>query len=102
MNKMASASVGSKESDKCGKCGMATEDKEGCCRDEVKVVKLYQDTVASQFVQFDFNFFTPPVSISSYLLAPFKNVDEKKANQPHAPPLISKQDTYLTNCVFRI
>ncbi len=29
--------------DVCGRCGMDTHESNGCCRDEVKVVKLEQD-----------------------------------------------------------
>lgn len=37
MGKVASVALGHSESDRCGDCGM---DNKGCCKDEVKVVKV--------------------------------------------------------------
>jgi len=40
MEKLASAKLFDTKSKKCGKCGMHMEDSDGCCRDEVKIVKM--------------------------------------------------------------
>jgi len=37
MGEIAEVALGHKSSDKCGKCGMENE---GCCHDDVKVVKI--------------------------------------------------------------
>ena len=102
MDKMASVELGSKASEKCGKCGMPTKGKDGCCRDEVKVVKLYQDQQATQFINFQLSAIATLTSTSYYLVIPFINVPVQTSHKPHAPPLISEQDTYLVNGVFRI
>lgn len=102
MDKMASVELGSKESEDCGKCGMPKKEKDGCCRDEVKVVKLYQDQVSAHFADFRFSAVATLVVPSEFLISPFRNTSLFTSHKAHAPPLISKQDAYLVNCVFRI
>jgi hypothetical protein len=102
MDKMASVGLGIKESDDCGKCGMPIKDKDGCCRDEVKVVKLYLDQVSAHFVDFQFSALATLVVPSGFLITPFRNTSLFTCHKAHAPPLISEQDAYLVNCVFRV
>ncbi len=93
--------LGTTDDQKCDLCGMDTQDS-GCYRDEVKVLMLQQDISKVQASAYNFSL---PVLVSYttyYLLLPFKNVNTTRLFFFHSPPLISKQDTYLDNCVFRI
>jgi hypothetical protein len=102
MDKMASVELGGSESEECGKCGMPTKEKDSCCRDEVKVVKLYQDQLTAHFIDFQIAAIATLVVPSEFLISPFKNTSLFTSHKAHAPPLISEQDTYLRNGVFRI
>jgi hypothetical protein len=102
MDKINSIEFGSAKEDKCGKCGMPVKDKKGCCREEAKVIKLQQDVVAAHFVQFNFVAATAILPPSPIFIEPVQLAEVFPTNQAHAPPLISKQYTYLLNCVFRI
>ena len=102
MDRMASVELGSKESEDCDKCGMPIKDKDGCCRDEIMVVKLYQDQVSAHFIDFQLSAVATLVIPSEFLITSFRNTSSFTSHKAHAPPLISKQDAYLVNCVFRI
>jgi hypothetical protein len=103
MNRLASADFFSGESKRCSKCGMHTGDSNGCCRDEVKIVKMNDD----QKLTAEFSFSLPAIDalvhkVSDFIVASFYNVPEASHYQNHSPPLLSAQDTYLQNSVFRI
>ena len=103
MDKLDSAKISFTSEDECSKCGMDISGSDGCCRNEFKVVKLQQDQTQAFFTLINFSF-SPQLNNTSYylfdeLLQPQK---ESYFNHAHAPPLISKLDTYLVNCVFRI
>ena len=102
MDKVASVEVGESHADECGKCGMPLSDKEDCCRNEVKVVKLHQDLVPTYSVVFELASLPVLIATVHYITAPFENGVQHDNYWLHAPPLISKQDTYLTNRVFRL
>ena len=102
MNKLHSWELGVSEKDQCGKCGMKSQKKNSCCRDEVKLVKLQQDTLTAKATVFNFGFSALAAATSFYVLLPFKSFESFTAHPIHGPPLIHKQDTYLRNCVFRI
>jgi hypothetical protein len=94
--------LGAGSTEKCGTCGMKNSSANDCCKDEVKLVKLQQDQVQSKTLVLNFAL---PELISnsfSFLLLPFQNTSPKSVFPDTGPPLISKQDTYLQNCVFRI
>ena len=89
--------------DVCGKCGMETHDSNGCCRNEIKVVKLVQDQSNVALITIEIPSVKEVVSLpSEFLVASFHNVFEKRHFHNHSPPLLSEQDTYLQNNVFRI
>ena len=99
MDEFDSVQLGAKTTDICGKCGMHTGNM-GCCNDEVKIFKIQDD---QQTVAFNFKFESPMANIESSPVRDETNVISTRqffANT-HSPPL-SKQDTYLQNCVFRI
>jgi hypothetical protein len=101
MNRFDSSKFGTAKADICGKCGMHTDDSNGCCHDEVKVIKI-QDDQKTAVVNFTFN--TPPTFIEHntlFVLNTLRAGETQLALINHSPP-ISKQDTYLQNCVFRI
>ena len=102
MNSFDSAQLYATDTDVCGKCGMHTSDSNGCCHDELKVVKLTQDHNVSQL---NFELKSPEVPPVNHhnLIAEF-HIELVQQNDylNHSPPLLSQQDTYLQNSVFRI
>ena len=99
MDEFDSLKLGAKTTDICGKCGMHTGNM-GCCNDDVKIFKIQDD---QQTASIDFKFSVPDVIAESFPTwneTPIKSTHEVFVTN-HSPPL-SKQDTYLQNCVFRI
>lgn len=77
--------------------------KNGCCRDEVKFFKLAQDQNKFTITSYDIPAFEPLfITPSGFLVTAIKNIDEQRHFHNHSPPLLSAQDTYLQNNVFRI
>ncbi|MDB5251753.1 MAG: hypothetical protein JWP27_922 [Flaviaesturariibacter sp.] len=102
MNKFQSWDVGAAK-EKCGRCGMKVRKASGCCRDEVKVVKLQQDVLGAAAIVYDLT--APAVVGNAFFYAdivPHADRQPSLAPLPHGPPMIGRQDTYLRNCVFRI
>jgi len=89
-------------SDWCTKCGMHTK-KHGCCHDEVKIVKL-QDNYQTSSASFVFENIQPAITTpSEFLSATLLNDDIALNKTDHSPPLLlSHQDVYIQNRVFRI
>ena len=102
MNKFHSWELGAVEKDNCEKCGMSTQKSNGCCRDEVKVMKLQQDQVSATTAAYLFSAPAITTSFVSWFLLPVTNTVSIQENRINGPPLISKQDIYLNNCVFRL
>jgi hypothetical protein len=101
MDKVDSVKLGDTDSDECAKCGMHMEDSNGCCKDDVKMVKLQADQAFAKVTAPDFSL---PVLSQTFNEFSFSAViSSVTENYPlaHGPPL-SEQDTYLLNCVFRI
>ena len=77
--------------------------KNDCCHDEVKIVKLQNDyqTSSAFFSAKDIQPVT--VEVSQFLVPRLlgQNILEHKTDHS-PPPLLSQQDTYLQNGVFRI
>jgi len=101
MDRMHSFQFGDSEQDNCEACGMPLKDNKGCCKNNVKVVKLRVDQIMGNAIQ---STVQVPVLYSSFtpllLLLPLtrQNRSEAIAN---APPL-NRQNSYLRHCVFRI
>ncbi|MGV3656906.1 MAG: HYC_CC_PP family protein [Chitinophagaceae bacterium] len=102
MNKFESVQVGAASSDKCGKCGMHTEDSGGCCRDEVKVVKLQMDKQVAKMLLPSLSLSPVELPLSQHLATPFQNFQQAVEPVPTGPPPISSQPVYLSNRVFLI
>ena len=103
MNRLASTQLFASEKKYCDKCGMHTKKSNGCCHDEVKVVKLVQDQNTHPGLFYKL----PAVDVlintpSEFIAASFYNVEGQRHFHNHSPPLLSAQDTYLQNNVFRI
>jgi hypothetical protein len=99
MDEFDSLQLGDKKTDICGRCGMHT-DNMGCCNDQVKIFKIQDD---QQTAAINFKFAAPDMIIEAFPVfnqTPVISTHQVFANN-HSPPL-SKQDTYLQNCVFRI
>src|SRR5688500_2152392 len=101
MNDLDSLQLGNVTNEVCGNCGMEATDAMGCCSDEVKILTIEDD---QQVAAASFKFFTPdailtPLSVRNEVS--FITSNHQLFLNNHSPPL-SKQDTYLQNCVFRI
>ncbi len=101
MDRYDSYSLYRAKSDWCPKCHMHTGTR-GCCHDEVKIVKLQDDHQTSS-VSFDFKNIHPVVAATAGFLSVI-SIDQDIAlhKTDHSPPLLSQQDIYIQNRVFRI
>jgi hypothetical protein len=103
MGELDSTEIGYVASDTCGRCGMETDEANGCCHDEFKVVKLDTDQLVAKILQANFNLsLVLHTNQTDYLLSPFRDLISEDELIAHSPPLLSEQDTYLQNRVFRI
>lgn len=103
MNRLASIHLFENTSDECGVCGMETHESNGCCHDEVTVVKLTLEQTKIPVTIFELPAIEPqPITPSAFIAAAFYNIDEQRHFHNHSPPLLSAQDTYLQISVFRI
>ena len=101
MNNFDSFQFGASKSDTCGKCGMHTTDSNGCCNDELKIVKIDDD---QQVAGMSFKFVAPEIvipAVSNFNEELIEISFKSSSFNNHSPPL-NRQDTYLQNCVFRI
>lgn len=103
MNRLASTELFALEGKQCEKCGMSMHKSHGCCHDEVKVVKMKGDQKVTPAVSFEL----PSLDIlvqfpSDFIATSFYNVPLQQQHHNHSPPLLTEQDTYLQNNVFRI
>ena len=103
MNRLASTQLFATASKECGKCGMHIDDSHGCCRDEVRVVKMDDDQKLTAAFSPDFtNLTLQPQLPSAFISTSFYNVSLEGYSSYQPPPLLMGPDTYLQNCVFRI
>ena len=101
MDEKTSVDFGTVKKDVCQKCGMPKKEANGCCRDEVKVVKLQQDTQVSKLLLPSFEFTLPVVVPALHLNSPFYNFTRITIPLTFQPPPL-QQGLYIENCVFRI
>jgi len=103
MDQLASAKLFEKDSDVCGECGMHSSESNGCCHDEVKVLKAEEDQNLPSSIAFSIK--APAVQlseVSEFIYFSFRNLHESLHATAYPPPLLTEQDTYLQNRVFRI
>ena len=103
MDRLASTKFYETESKTCALCGMNIHKSRGCCRDEVKIIKMEVDQKVASQVSFELPSLEAQAQVpSEFIVASFINVAETRHYLYHPPPLLTGQDTYLRNCVFRI
>ncbi|HET6996717.1 MAG TPA: hypothetical protein VFI06_17105 [Chitinophagaceae bacterium] len=103
MDRLASMEFFASETKTCGKCGMNIKDSDGCCKDEVKVIKMNADQKAAPTIVFELPALGEMALVpSAFISASFLNINETRHYRNHSPPLLTEQYTYLDNCVFRI
>lgn len=101
MNKKVAVELGYSGKKDCDTCGMKKAKSKGCCKDDVRVVKMQSDHNAAKFVHPDFSTALLPASFGEPAAASLFSSVEEDYPLAHGPPL-SAQDTYLLNCVFRL
>lgn len=103
MGNFAGVQLGYADNKECGECGMSVKDKDGCCHDEVKVIKVAQEQAAASFAQFHFGVAKALLAYPQNPYLPILQLLAQHSVAPaHAPPPLPGQDIYLYNCVFRI
>ncbi|HEY6502521.1 MAG TPA: hypothetical protein VIZ28_00980 [Chitinophagaceae bacterium] len=103
MDRLASTELFATEAKVCGLCGMNIHKSNGCCRDEVKIIKMEVDQKTTSHVSFELPALEAMEQVPSvFIIASFINDAGIRHFQNHSPPLLTEQDTYLQNCVFRI
>lgn len=103
MKRLVSIHLFEKKAKICGRCGMDFHAGNDCCRDEVKLVKLQQDQRQQVVTTPGIAKLAPMVCTpSEFLVGEFQNKNIHLHFNNHSPPLLSGQDTYLLNSVFRI
>ena len=101
MDRFHSWELGAPQSDRCETCGMSVK-KSSCCHDQVKLVKVQQDVTGAQYAVYAFSAPALLPALPVWAAGPPVVERARPASPIHGPPLISRQDTYLRNCVFRI
>jgi hypothetical protein len=101
MDELDSIELGDATDSECNQCGMIIKDSNGCCKDEVKVMKMKVDQTIAKLVTTDFSLPLILNFSSLFLLTPLVTDHEWQEPVAHGPPL-NEQDTYLHNRVFRI
>lgn len=103
MNQLASTQLFSASDKECGICGMHIDDSQGCCRDEVRIVKMDDDQKVPSLFSFENKSPKPLFSTPSvFLVACFQNKTPEADKPCPPPPLLTGQETCVKNCVFRI
>lgn len=103
MNEFVGWTLIQDKNEKCGKCGMEEKDKEGCCKDEHKQVKLKTDHQKAGVTAF-LNVVTSPVIINpapDFNFLPFLGIAERYS-PCHAPPDIGDIKLHILHGVFLI
>lgn len=94
-------SVSQKTTDICGKCGV--KEKKGCCKTEVKVVKV-DDSQKSDLLKIDFSSQMAPTFTQHEFFFIDKSFSASKLTQIriNGPPEYKPVPIYLNHCNFRI
>jgi hypothetical protein len=86
----------------CDVCGMSLKNTHGCCKEEVKILKIQDDQNKAHASYSIKSIDVPAIIPSDFIVASIYNPETTTYFDDHSPPLLTKQDTYLQNCVFRI
>lgn len=103
MNEFVGWSLLNSKAEKCGKCGMDEKDKEGCCKDERKQIKLKTDHQKAGVSAFLTMVLAPAITtpVPDFNFQPFLQVTERYS-PCHAPPDIGDIKLHVLHCVFLI
>lgn len=103
MGKLIAWGLSDKKDGKCGTCGMMKAGHTGCCKDELKQIKIekHQKAVESafQFLIISSDEVEAP-SASLSLVYPSSSVLNNTT--AHAPPRLGAVPIFVLNCNFRI
>ena len=103
MNRLASTGFFDAPDKQCGKCGMDIHQSDGCCHDETQFLKIQDDQKNTAAFSFDLTGLeVPAIKPSEFICALFVSARDSRHFLNHSPPLLSSQDSYLQNSVFRI
>ena len=102
MNKQRSVELGAVQKEFCDKCGMLKKESNGCCHDDVKVVKLQQDTQPTKILLSSLELNVPVTLVSQHLILPFYNFTKTNIPTTFQPPPLQEDNLCVTNSVFRI
>ena len=103
MKRLVAVRIFESKADACARCGMEMDKDNRCCHDEVKMVKMMNDQNRIPVMLYDLSTFSPAsMLVSEFLSQPILNGASLVSFQGHSPPLISLQDSYIKNRVFRI
>lgn len=81
---------------------MQTSKPQGCCGDEIKIIKLQVDQ-NNAYASYSIKGIDAATTVPSiFIAASFYKIDLSFHYNNHSPPSLTGQDTYLQNCVFRI
>lgn len=103
MGKISSVDLSHNSTETCI-CGMSLKEtsNKGCCKTEITMLKL-EDNHKAAYAFYDIQAPVAVVPAAVSLLHDIDLMHSAKVNADiHGPPLLSEQDTYLLNCVFRI
>lgn len=100
MGKVASVALGHSESDRCGDCGMENQ---GCCKDEVKVVKV-ADTHAFSSPHFQVDKPEPRHVVPAYVFDDARALSSLGLTDSHGSPPTARDGRArcILHRVFRI
>ena len=101
MNKVDSVQWGDTTSDECGKCGMHIQRSGGCCKDDVKVMKVQIDQTFAKVLSPDFSLAPVLSTVDEYYLSSLQSGSQLQSPLAHGPPL-PEDDLFLQNRVFRL
>ena len=102
MDEKQSVELGTSKKEVCDICGMHKSKSKGCCRDEVKVIKLQQDTQLAKIQMPSLALDVPMLAVPLYLASPFYNFTQTTSYTAFEPPPLPGCALYVANCVFRI
>lgn len=103
MNKLASRHLFGTKAESCGVCGMDSHNNNGCCSDELKVVKKYQDQQAPDKMLEDLQRVKAVFVIAdAYFTSPLIQTEQAVETPNHSPPPILYEEIFKVIRVFRI
>lgn len=101
MGKIESAELGCSGDEDCGTCGMTIKKSDGCCKDDIKVVKMNTDHRLAKVAFADLSLAPLQTAHCDYKIDFSSDTNEPLLSLANGPPP-NGPETYLRNCVFRL